>query len=42
MRIIAAFMATFTVLASKSPQILTGTVLFIVIAFIEGLLIIFF
>jgi carbon starvation protein len=36
--VIAAFMATFTSLASKSPQILTGTVLFIVIAFIEGLI----
>lgn len=36
--VIAAFMATFTALASKSPEILTGTVLFIVIAFIEGLI----
>ena len=36
--VIAAFMATFTSLASKSPQILTGTVLFIVIAVIEGLI----
>ncbi len=36
--VIAAFMATFTGLARANPQVLTGTVLFIVVAFIEGLL----
>ncbi len=36
--VIAAFMATFTGLAVKSPQVLTGTFLFILIAVIEGLI----
>ncbi len=36
--VIAAFMGTFTNLARSTPQVLTGSTLFIVIAVIEGLL----
>lgn len=36
--IIAAFMGVFGTLASKSPEILTSSVLFIIVAIIEGIL----